>query len=118
MNRCAAIIVLLGFLGLGTGGLERLHDLAHDAEDARNDHIARAAGLPVLPHPHDESNCPVHAQLHMPLLTAGWTPPLICLGLLIAFLTLLETPLLAGMTPLRIDCRGPPGGACIELIGR
>ena len=108
MNRLAAILLILCFAGIGSGALEYWHDLEHDVEDARADAIAKAAGLPVVPHEHDESNCPVHAQLHMPLLTVAWVPLLVCLGLLIAFLTLIEPVYVPQPIPARIDCRGPP----------
>jgi hypothetical protein len=64
--------------------------------------------LPVVPHQHDESNCAIHAQLHLQFLAAGFTPILICLGLFLAFLSLLDSPLLGRLLPARIDCRGPP----------
>jgi hypothetical protein len=104
----ASLILLVCFFGIGTGALEQLHDLQHAAEDARVDAIARAAGQPVVPHHHDENNCEVHAQLHMPFVSIGWVPILVCLGLLVAFLTLLDTPLIHRPAPVRIDCRGPP----------
>ena len=108
MKRIAAILLILCFTGIGTGALEYWHDLQHDAEDARADAIAKAAGQPVLPHEHDESNCPVHAQLHMPLITTAWVPLLVCLGLLIAFLSLIEPSYVPTAISARIDCRGPP----------
>jgi hypothetical protein len=37
-----------------------------------------------------------------------WVPTLICLGLFVAFLTLLDKPLISRPVPVRIDCRGPP----------
>ena len=108
MRHAAAILLLACFLGLGTGALEYFHDLQHDAEDARMDAITRAAGMPIVPHHHDESNCDIHAQLHMQFVAMGWVPLLICLGLLVAFLTLLQSPLISRASPARIDCRGPP----------
>jgi hypothetical protein len=110
VRRFAAILLLAGFLGLGTGGLQYLHEMQHAAEDARQDAAAKKAGLPVLPHQHDESTCEFCAQLHLQFVVIGWVPILICLGLLIAFLTLLDTPLIPRAIPARIDCRGPPAG--------
>jgi hypothetical protein len=104
----AASLLVTCYLALGTGALERLHDLEHDVQDARIDAWAKAAHLPVLPHHHDESNCEIHAQLHMAIIFAGWVPLLVLLGLFIAFLTLLDTPLIPRLLPVRIDCRGPP----------
>ena len=69
----------------------------------------RAAGRPERNAPvHDESNCPVHAQLHLPFIAGGWVPLLVCLGLFVAFLTLLPASLVSHRPPLRPDCRGPP----------
>ncbi len=93
---------------LGSGTLEYLHNLDHAREDAIEDAQAAVDGKPLAPHHHDESNCEVHAQLHMPALPAAWVPLLICLGLWVAFLTLLDTPLIPRLLPFRVDCRGPP----------
>ncbi len=108
MNRLATIALLFCFTCLGSGAAEYFHNLQHDAEDAREDAVARAAGQPIQQHHHDESNCPTCAQLHMQLVAGGWVQILICLGLFIAFLTLLDQPLIARLLPVRIDCRGPP----------
>ncbi len=108
MQRLAAILLLLCFAGLGSGAMEYLHDLQHAAEDAREDAMLAKGGLPPARHHHDESNCEFCAQLHMPFMSAGWVPLLICLGLFVAFLTLLDTPLIPRAIPARIDCRGPP----------
>jgi hypothetical protein len=108
VRKLASILLLICFFSIGTGALEYIHNLAHAAEDAREDAQAKAAGIPVEQHHHDESNCEVHAQLHMPLIVSGWVPILVCLGLFVAFLTLLETPLIPRLLPQRIDCRGPP----------
>jgi hypothetical protein len=103
------ILLLLAFGALGTGALEYLHNAEHRREDAREAAAAVAAGRPVKPQPlHDESNCDLHAQLHVPLLAAGWVPLLVCLGLFVAFLTLLAPPLVSQRPLLRLDCRGPP----------
>ena len=82
MRRLTSILLLITVLGLGTGGLAYVHDLQHAAEDAREDRDAGAAGLPVEHHHHDESNCHVHAQLHLPLIAAGWATMVVSLGLL------------------------------------
>ena len=113
MKRFAAILLIGCFVGLGSGALDYVHDLAHANEDAQQDAICKKMGLPILPHRHDETNCDVHAQLHMPLLAAGWMPILVCLGLFVAFLTPLILPLIPRLLPARIDCRGPP--ACAFL---
>ena len=98
----AAIFLLISFLGLGTGALSYLHELQHEHEDAQAGHDDRHA--PV----HDESNCFVHAQLHLPTVSVGWVPLLICLGLFVAFVTELAPPLVSQRAFFRIACRGPP----------
>jgi hypothetical protein len=103
--------LLLVFLALGTGTLEYLHNLQHAQEDAREDALLARKGGPLTPHEsheHDDSNCPVHAQLHLPLMSGGWVPLLVLLGLFVAFLSLLSQPLIHRAVPARIDCRGPP----------
>jgi hypothetical protein len=108
VRRTTSILLLLCFAALGTGTLEYLHNLNHAREDAMEDAIAKTNHQPVEHHHHDESNCEVHAQLHLPYIAAGWVPLLICLGLFVAFLTQLNTPLIPRQLPTRIDCRGPP----------
>jgi hypothetical protein len=108
LNRLASILLLICFAGLGSGAMKYLHDLQHDAEDAVTDALRKAAGLPIEHHEHDETNCPVHAQLHMQFTATSYVAIIICLGLFVAFLTLLEKPLIPRQLPARIDCRGPP----------
>ncbi len=57
---------------------------------------------------HDESNCFVHAQLHLARMPVAWVPLLILLGLFVAFLTQIASPLVSQRQIFRIDCRGPP----------
>jgi hypothetical protein len=110
MRRVTAVVLLAAFAATASGFLRYLH---------LREHIA-TAGL-VAPHldrssvsthhdhdEHDESNCSVCMTLNMPLMTGGWVPLLICLGLIAAFLSLLSPSLLQQSVPLRIDCRGPP----------
>jgi hypothetical protein len=108
VNRVASYLLLCVFLALGTGAAEYVHNLQHAAEDAKEDAIAAASGHPSQEHHHDESNCAVHAQLHMPFVAVGWVPILLTLGLLLALLSLSITPLIPRMLPVRVDCRGPP----------
>ncbi len=108
--RLTAILLACWFVALGSGALAALHDLQHDREDTAIAAADHAAGRPERDAPrHDESNCPVHAQLHIPVIAVGWVPMLVCLGLFVAFLTLLPLPLVAHRPHLRRDCRGPPG---------
>jgi len=109
VRRLIAILLAWWFVALGSGALAALHDLQHDQEDAAIAAADRAAGRPEKEAPHhDESNCPVHAQLHIPFIAAGWVPLLVCLGLFTAFLTLLPESLTSRRAPERLDCRGPP----------
>jgi hypothetical protein len=95
-------------LGIGSGALEYVHNLQHEAEDAREDAIAAADGHAAESHHHDENNCEVHAKLHMAIILYAWVPLLIWLGLWIAFVSLLAVPLIPRQLPVRFDCRGPP----------
>lgn len=108
LNRVASIALLISFLGLGSGALNYVHQLEHAREDAAIDAVLRTAGLPVQPHHHDDSDCQLCAQLHMQFVFIHWVPFLVCLGLFVAFLTLLDRPLIPRPLPVRIDCRGPP----------
>jgi hypothetical protein len=111
VRRVSITLLLLCFLGLGSGALRFAHDAAHARDDARIETAARAAGVPVDPkdrHPHDESNCDLHALLKAPLAVAPVIPLLVQLGLFVAFLTLLVSPVTRLRLPARIDCRGPP----------
>ena len=89
--------------------VEYLHDRQHAKEDAIAAESARAAGLPEKSHePHDETNCAFHAQLHVPLISAGWVPLLVFLGLFVAFLSTLAPALATQRLPSCMVCRGPP----------
>jgi hypothetical protein len=109
MQRFAAIILLLCYAALGSGAAEYLHNAEHAIEDAALIRAAKDSGTPLDHVPlHDESNCPIHAQLHICCMAVGWMPLLICLGLFVAFLTLLASPLPAQRVALAVSCRGPP----------
>jgi hypothetical protein len=109
LYRLAVIISVTWLLLLGSGAAEYLHNLQHLQEDKAMDAAMLKAGMPISSHPiHDDSNCDIHAQLHLPLLASGWVPLLVFLGLLVAFLTLLAPRLISQRVPLRLDCRGPP----------
>jgi hypothetical protein len=103
VRRLAAIILLVGFAALGTGLLEGVHLRTHLIEQAQ----ARAAH-PDQHHPQSADDCELCAQLHLPVMSRGWVPMLVCLGLLVAFLTLLAPALTPQRVLLRLDCRGPP----------
>jgi hypothetical protein len=108
LNRIASYLLLLVFLSLGTGIAGYVHELRHDAEDAQEDAAAAAAGKPVEPHHHDESNCDVHAQLHMPMVSVGWMPVVVAVRRLIAFVVWTAESVSSTPSFLRVDCRGPP----------
>jgi hypothetical protein len=108
LKRLASYLLLLVFLALGTGAAEYVHNRQHAAEDAIEDAAIVALGHPSQEHHHDESNCVVHAQLHMQYEAVGWVPILISAGLFVGFLSLLADPFIHRMMPLRVDCRGPP----------
>ena len=117
LRRWPAILFALWFAALGAGAVEFVHDLGHAREDARAAVAARESGKPDPARPvHDDSNCPLHAQLHLPLLAPGWVPLLVALGLFIAFLSLLPAPLVSRRSPARIDCRGPPAGSLLPVL--
>lgn len=104
LHRLFSILLLLGFLALGTGLLENLHLQTH-----LQDHAATKL-TPEDPGHSDpiESNCQLCLQLHLPTLSTAWVPLLVCLGLIVAFLTLLAPRLTPQRIAAHIDCRGPP----------
>jgi hypothetical protein len=109
MRSILSTLLLLTFLCVGTGLMEYLHDLHHEYEDRQQAIIAQKQGKPTPTAPiHDESNCFVHAQLHIARLPVIWVPLLVLLGLFVAFLTQIAVPLISQRQLLRIDCRGPP----------
>jgi len=100
----AALLALIS-----TGGVNYLHELQHHhVHDAG---AVSRTGIGSALHEgddHDESACPVCATLHMPLLAGAYVPVLICLGVIVSFLTQITRPLTGRRVPLSIDCRGPP----------
>jgi hypothetical protein len=126
------ILLLGGFVALATGLLQHLHlrthlaaahaapaePAAHDEHEGHEDHGEDA--LPPLlagghSH-HDDEGGPDHehepcglcVDLHRPVIGAGWVPLLVCLGLFVAFLSLLAPQLAPQRVGRRVDCRGPP----------
>src|SRR5260221_8447209 len=104
VGRFCSILLLAGFLVLGSGLLESLHLRTHLLEHAK----AKSAQTDPDQSEHSEKDCALCFQLHVPTLSSGWVPLLVCLGLLVAFLTLLAPPLTPQRIVLRVDCRGPP----------
>ncbi len=109
VHRIAAAILVLCYIALGSGAVERWHNAQHAAEDAAVVAAAVKAGAPVPAIPtHDEGNCLIHAQIHLSTAVVGWVQLLILLGVFVAFLTLLPLKV-AGVVPLfALACRGPP----------
>jgi hypothetical protein len=100
VRRLTVGILIMLFLALGSGAMEYAHNVDHAREDAR-------AHVP-LGQQHDESNCVLHAQLRSPILASVAVPLLVCLGLFVAFLTLLVEQPVPHRPLTRLDCRGPP----------
>ena len=100
-RRLSAIVLLASLALLSSGAMEYWHNLAHAYEDA-------ATAGSSEPRHHDETNCPLHAQLHLPMLGPGSVPLLVFLGLFVAFLTQLPRTIESRRALLRLDCRGPP----------
>ncbi|HEV8292567.1 MAG TPA: hypothetical protein VGP94_11620 [Tepidisphaeraceae bacterium] len=90
MRRIAAILLILAFLGIGTGVVEYWHNL-----DKRTSS-------------HDESNCPTHAILRAQAVLSDAPPLLSRTDEQSDRVILLFTPLPSQHAPTRIDCRGPP----------
>jgi hypothetical protein len=110
MRRMVSLLLLVCFLMLGSGAALYLHELDHMREDASEAALARAAGLPIPDHPdHDDNNCPIHRQLHLPMIHVPCPPPVLALfGTTIAFLSQLHAQVRSTKVLAVIDCRGPP----------
>ena len=119
VRRFPAIVLLLAIAAVASGAARYVHEMSHahaapsHAGHAhghhRHDHHHGGGGEePAAPVPHDESTCLIHALLKLPMLGAGFTPLLVCLGLFVAFLTLLPVQVRSRRPILQLDCRGPP----------
>ena len=109
VQRIAGILLLVSYALMGSGALERIHNAEHASEDAVLMAAAQAAGTPLDHAPlHDDSNCLFHSQMHLSMLAVGWAPLLICLGLFVAFLSLLTSRLKGQAAFISVSCRGPP----------
>jgi hypothetical protein len=94
MRRLSAILLIATFLALGSGTLERLHNQQHAAEDSIRAALGGGNGTPErMPPVHDETNCDIHAQLHLPMISIGWVPLLVFTGVFVAFLSEIARPL-------------------------
>ncbi len=108
MRRSASVILLLTFLALGSGLTQRLHEWQHAQQDAA---AARSSfpGKPPQHHPiHDDLNCHIHAQLHMPIQVVAWLPPTIQIETIAIATVSPDQAAVPQNGPERTDCRGPP----------
>lgn len=98
MRRLFVLPLIVCLFAAASGAAMRLHEIEHDEHDTEHHH-------------HDEAHCVIHATLASPAVAGGWTPVLVSLGLIVAFLT--ELPRLRRPQPAFawIDCRGPPDRA-------
>ena len=103
MRRLGATILILAFAALGSGLLLHVHNAAHAAEHAHAHGDDHHHGAPL-----DTGTCDLHGKLTLPMLSAGFTPVMIALGLFIAFLTQLTSAWNCLFAHVRLDCRGPP----------
>jgi hypothetical protein len=92
MRRWTTILLIGAILTFGSGAMQFAHN--HDA-NAGEAH-------------HNEANCLLHALMKGPMLDTGSTATLVCLGLFVAFLTMLTSQPAAQRFLTRLDCRGPP----------
>jgi hypothetical protein len=104
VRRLPAILLLIGFAALGSGLLEDLHLRTHVMERAA---VGHAGADSTAPHDRDDG-CALCANLHLPRIGGGYVPLLVCVGLFVAFRTLLAPQLASQFVADRIDCRGPP----------
>ncbi len=102
MRRFGASILILAFAALGSGLLLHVHNAAHAAEHAHVESDAHDHA------PIDTSTCDLHGKLTLPMLSAGFTPVMIALGLFVAFLTQRIPAWDSAFSHVRLDCRGPP----------
>ncbi|MDQ3438981.1 MAG: hypothetical protein M3478_01370 [Planctomycetota bacterium] len=107
MRRIGANILILAFAALGSGLLLHVHNAAHAAEHAQHgEHVHHGDEHHSIPI--DTSSCDLHGKLTLPMLSVGFTPVLIALGLFVAFLTQLTAAWDSAFAHVRLDCRGPP----------
>jgi hypothetical protein len=110
MRRVVSCLLLVCFFALGSGAALYLHELDHQREDAKEAALAKAAGLPVPDQPdHDDNNCPIHRQIHLPMIHVPAAPPLLMLlGAVVAIFSELRAQVCSAQFLAVIDCRGPP----------
>jgi hypothetical protein len=99
VRRLPIFVLLFTWLMLGTGTMEFLHDLQHEVEDA----VAHASHSH-----HDESNCPVHAQLHAPTIGPAVVALLDSNLPLVERVACFEQSVRPQAHCCDLSCRGPP----------
>jgi hypothetical protein len=107
LRRLTAILLLAVFAATGSGLVQFLHLEEHASHAVSAKATGSAVGNPIPPG-HDEDNCLSCLTLHTQFSSGHAMPLLVCLGLAVAFLTMLSPRLTAQAIPVRIDCRGPP----------
>ena len=103
--------MIICFLALGTGAARYAHALEHarqdaaaaDAHEAGEDHHHS----PTTPR-HDETTCEFHARLSAPMISGGMIALLVCMGVFVAFVSLISQPLQSQRLVVPFDSRGPP----------
>ena len=109
--RFVAAILIACYVALGSGAMERWHNAQHAADDAAQLSVTSRAGIPFAPiSDHNDTNCAIHGLIHFSTSVVAWVPLLICLGLFIAFLTMLPRPIPVARYFHFVSCRGPPLG--------
>jgi len=99
MRRWTTIFLIGAILTLGSGAMQFAHNHDAHAGDAQ----------------HNEANCLLHALMKGPMLDTGIVPALVCLGLFVAFLTMLASQPAMQRVLTRLDCRGPPTALLVSL---
>jgi len=107
LRRLTGIILLAVFAAIGSGAAQFLHLQEHAAAAVASVAAASPTHQPSQP-AHDEDNCLSCLTLHTQFSGGQAMPLVVCLGLAVAFLTMLAPRLTPQAVPARIDCRGPP----------
>ena len=106
MQRIIAIALLAVFAATGSGWLNYLHLQEHISP--RTCAFSTLSLSTPTGGDHDENNCPTCLTLHVCFAASGYVPLLICLGLLVAFLSLLAPRPITRQALVWIESRGPP----------
>lgn len=98
-RKICTILLLELWLLMGTGALAHLHSLQHRLEDA----CCQTSGSQ-----HDDRNCPIHAQLHAPIIAVDM--PLSPVGpfQLLGKLTAVPCESFSQASQQILSCRDPP----------